>query len=102
MTFHRLFRNNTQDSFCLILKTALRIIQINGNNFAGNQSKIPILLYHALFDKEANTEKYAISKAEFEKQINIFQKKGLRAYLLPISLKLKVSQEQERCHSSYL
>ena len=41
--------------------------------------KIPILLYHALFDKEANTEKYAISKAEFEKQIKYLSEKGFKS-----------------------
>lgn len=43
--------------------------------------KIPILLYHALFDKEVNTEKYAISKTEFERQIRYLSEKGFKSLL---------------------
>lgn len=43
--------------------------------------KIPIFLYHALFDKEVNTEKYAISKTEFERQIRYLSEKGFKSLL---------------------
>lgn len=43
--------------------------------------KIPILLYHALFDKEINAEKYAINKAEFERQIRYLSENGFKSLL---------------------
>ena len=41
--------------------------------------KIPILLYHRLFDKEQNDEKYEINVDEFEKHIRYLSENGFRA-----------------------
>jgi len=50
--------------------------------------KIPILLYHALFDKEISREKYVISKEEFERQMrylseNSFQSLSINDFCEP-------------------
>jgi peptidoglycan/xylan/chitin deacetylase (PgdA/CDA1 family) len=39
-------------------------------------AKIPILLYHALFEGKANTEKYAIATDTFEQHINYLSEEG--------------------------
>ncbi len=41
--------------------------------------KIPILLYHQLFDQERNRERYAISKEAFEGQINYLSENRFRS-----------------------
>ncbi len=50
--------------------------------------KVPILLYHALFDKEFNRERYAIGKEEFERQIRYLFENGFQSLLV-----------DEFCHS---
>jgi peptidoglycan/xylan/chitin deacetylase (PgdA/CDA1 family) len=39
-------------------------------------AKIPILLYHALFEGRANSEKYAMAADTFEQQVNYLSKEG--------------------------
>jgi peptidoglycan/xylan/chitin deacetylase (PgdA/CDA1 family) len=54
--------------------------------------KVPILLYHQLFNKELNNEKYAISRNEFERQIEYLSNNGFKSILIDDlceSLKLK-------------
>lgn len=41
--------------------------------------KIPILLYHELFDTELNRERYAISREEFERQIRYLSENGFQS-----------------------
>jgi len=42
--------------------------------------KVPILLYHALFDKDLNNEKYEINKEEFEAQIKYLSDNGFQSF----------------------
>jgi len=42
-------------------------------------AKIPILLYHALFEGEANAEKYAIATDTFEQHINYLSEEGFES-----------------------
>jgi peptidoglycan/xylan/chitin deacetylase (PgdA/CDA1 family) len=44
--------------------------------------KVPILLYHALFECGLKKEKYAIKEAEFEQQIRYLSAKGFQSLLL--------------------
>jgi len=48
-------------------------MRLNSNN------KIPILLYHALFDGKSNNEKYAMSAGAFEHQIAHLAKHGAKS-----------------------
>lgn len=41
--------------------------------------RIPILLYHKLFDNEFNRERYAIRKEEFERQIQYLSENGFQS-----------------------
>jgi peptidoglycan/xylan/chitin deacetylase (PgdA/CDA1 family) len=47
------------------------------NNYS--HTKIPILLYHALFEGKGNAEKYAITTSEFEHHINYLSEKGFES-----------------------
>jgi peptidoglycan/xylan/chitin deacetylase (PgdA/CDA1 family) len=42
-------------------------------------AKIPILLYHALFEGKANAEKYAIATDTFEQHVNYLSKEGFES-----------------------
>ncbi|MEC4686305.1 MAG: polysaccharide deacetylase family protein [Nitrospirota bacterium] len=42
--------------------------------------KVPILLYHALFDKDLNSEKYEINKKDFETQIRYLSDNGFQSF----------------------
>jgi len=44
--------------------------------------KIPILVYHALFDKDLSRENYSINKEEFERQIRYLSENGFRSFLI--------------------
>lgn len=44
--------------------------------------KIPMLLYHALFEGSANVEKYAITMSEFERHIRYLSENGFRSISL--------------------
>ena len=44
--------------------------------------KVPILLYHAIFDKGLNNEKYEINKEEFETQIKYLSDNGFQSFLV--------------------
>jgi peptidoglycan/xylan/chitin deacetylase (PgdA/CDA1 family) len=44
--------------------------------------KIPILIYHSLFDQEKNQEKYAIQKDAFDAQMQYIHERGFKALLL--------------------
>ncbi len=41
--------------------------------------KIPILLYHELFNAKFNRERYAINKEEFERQIKYLSENGFQS-----------------------
>jgi peptidoglycan/xylan/chitin deacetylase (PgdA/CDA1 family) len=45
-------------------------------------SKVPMLLYHALFDRESITEKYAINAQAFEEQISYLANNRFRGMIL--------------------
>lgn len=47
-----------------------------------NDLKIPVLLYHQLFEKELNNHKYAIGKNEFERQIKYLSENGFGSFLI--------------------
>jgi peptidoglycan/xylan/chitin deacetylase (PgdA/CDA1 family) len=47
------------------------------NNYS--HTKIPILLYHALFEGKGNAEKYAIPISEFEHHMNYLSEKGFES-----------------------
>ena len=47
------------------------------NNYS--HTKIPILLYHALFEGKGNAEKYAITTSEFEHHINYLSEEGFES-----------------------
>ena len=44
-----------------------------------HHAKIPILLYHALFERRAHPEKYAVASGTFEQHINYLSKKGFES-----------------------
>jgi peptidoglycan/xylan/chitin deacetylase (PgdA/CDA1 family) len=44
--------------------------------------KVPILLYHAIFENELNREKYAINRTEFEQQMKYLLEYGFQSLLL--------------------
>ncbi len=58
--------------------------------------KIPIIYYHALFDREVNRETYAISKGEFEKQMRYLHENGFRSLSLDHFFKQSDYNEKER------
>jgi len=47
------------------------------NNYS--HTKIPILLYHALFEGKGNAEKYAIRASGFEHHMNYLSEKGFKS-----------------------
>lgn len=44
--------------------------------------KVPILLYHSLFERSYNREKYSISKEEFKSHIDYLSKHGFQSILI--------------------
>ena len=44
-----------------------------------HHAKIPILLYHALFEGRAHTEKYAVAMDTFDQHINYLSEKGFES-----------------------
>ena len=46
-----------------------------------HHAKIPILLYHALFEGRAHTEKYAVAMDTFDQHINYLSEKGFESIL---------------------
>lgn len=49
--------------------------------------RMPVLLYHALFDKDSNRKKYEINVREFERQIKYLSDNGYRSFLVDDFLK---------------
>ena len=57
---------------------------------------IPILLYHALYDRESNRERYSIRKEAFEDQMRYLSETGVQSLLLDEFFSIQQASERER------